>query len=238
MAVLLYCRHPIPQNDATPKRILLLPTHISGITLHSIDYPILHLFHDPNMVRHTVLGGPVEEDEHSGGWFRGAVQPEATLLEPLHSEDAAGEFGVGSVVQVAALVGTPGDEAGAPLYMVGKAVPAPIGFAAHVAHLGQGYIHNGIPVLRGVEHLADWVVPQHMGDVLLVPVAVPAHLLRHLHGEFYGIGTGILAVFLQGPSDVASTKIIALEGQLNMIQVNGAFGSGCLQTVRKILDAY
>ena len=54
-----------------------------------------------------------------------------------------------------------------------------------------------IPVLRGVEHLADWVVPQHMGDVLLVPVAVPAHLVRHLQGEFNGIGTGILAVVLQ-----------------------------------------
>ena len=131
------------------------------------------------MVRHTVLGGPVEEDEHSGCRFGGAVQPEAALLEPLHSEDAAGEFGVGSAVQVAALVGTPGDEAGAPFHMVGEAVPTPIGFAAYVAHLGQGHIHNGIPVLRGVEHLADWVVPKHMGDVLLVPVAVPAHLFCH-----------------------------------------------------------
>ena len=60
-----------------------------------------------------------------------------------------------------------------------------------------------IPVLRGVEHLADWVVPQHMGDVLLVPVAVPAHLVRHLQGEFNGIGTGILAVVLQ-TSDASS----------------------------------
>ena len=77
MAVLLYCRHPIPQNDATPKRILLLPTHISGITLHSIDYPILHLFHDAHMVRHTVPGGPVEENKHPRRRLRGAVQPEA-----------------------------------------------------------------------------------------------------------------------------------------------------------------
>ena len=122
------------------------------------------------MVRHTVLGGPVEEDEHSGHRFGGAVQPEAALLEPLHSEDAAGEFGVGSAVQVATLVGTPADKAGAPLYMIGKSVPAPIGFAAYVAHLGQGYIHNGIPVLWGVEHFADWVVPQHMGDILLVSI--------------------------------------------------------------------
>lgn len=28
-------------------------------------HPILHLLHNPNMVRHTVLWGPVEEDEHS-----------------------------------------------------------------------------------------------------------------------------------------------------------------------------
>ena len=95
-----------------------------------------------------------------------------------------------------------------------------------------------IPVLRGVEHLADWVVPQHMGDVLLVTVAVPAHLFCHLHGKLNGIGTGILTVFLQGPGNVAAAKVIALEGQLNMVQVNGAFGSGCLQTVCKILDTY
>ena len=119
------------------------------------------------MVRHAVLGGPVEENKHSRRGFCRAVQPEATLLEPLHSEDAAGEFGVGAAVQVAALVGAPGDEAGAPLHMIGEAVPAPIGFAAYVSHLGQGYIHNGIPILRGVEHLADWVVPKHMGDLKL-----------------------------------------------------------------------
>ena len=70
-----------------------------------------------------------------------------------------------------------------------------------------------------------------MGDILLVPVVVPAHLLGHLHGELHSVCTGILAVFLQGPGDVAAAKVIALEGQLNMVQVNGAFGSGCLQTV-------
>ena len=48
------------------------------------------------MVRHFVLWGPVEVDEHSGCRFGGTVQPEAALLEPLHSEDAAGELGVGS----------------------------------------------------------------------------------------------------------------------------------------------
>lgn len=89
-------RHPIPQNNAAPKRILFLSAHISGIALHGIYHPILHLFHDAHMVRHAVLGGPVEENKHSRRGFCRAVQPEATLLEPLHSEDAAGELGVGS----------------------------------------------------------------------------------------------------------------------------------------------
>lgn len=111
------------------------------------------------MVRHTVLGCPVEENEHSRHRLRGAVQPEAALLEPLHSKDAAGEFRVGSAVQVAALVGTPADKAGAPFHMVGEAVPAPIGFSAYVAYLGQGHIYNGISTFRGVEYLADWIVP-------------------------------------------------------------------------------
>ena len=111
---MLSCGHSIPQNHTTPQRILLLPAHIPGIALYGIDRPILHLFHNPHMVRHTVLGCPVEENEHPWHRLRGAAQPEAALLEPLHSEDAAGEFGVGAAVQVAALVGTPGDEAGAP----------------------------------------------------------------------------------------------------------------------------
>lgn len=46
-----------------------------------------------------------------------------------------------------------------------------------------------------------------------------------------------LAVFLQGPGDVSAAKVMTLQGQLNMVQVNGTFGSSCLQTVRKILDA-
>lgn len=77
-----------------------------------------------------------------------------------------------------------------------------------------------IPVLRGVEHLADWVVPQHMGDVLLVPVAVPAHLVRHLQGEFNGIGTGILAVVLQ-TSDAFCCAVgqqVQLFGLLNFLR--------------------
>ena len=30
------CRRPIPQNHPTPQRILLLPTHISGISLYGM----------------------------------------------------------------------------------------------------------------------------------------------------------------------------------------------------------
>lgn len=39
------CRHPIPQNDAASQRILLLPTHTSGITLYRINYVIFHSLH-------------------------------------------------------------------------------------------------------------------------------------------------------------------------------------------------
>ena len=161
----------IPESRCSPENTVSAGTYPWNCPLryrpsHCPPFPQCH------MIRHTVLGGPIEENEHSGHRFGGAVQPEATLLEPLYSEDAAGEFAVGAAVQVAALVGTPADKTGAPLHMVGKSVPAPIGFAVYVAHLGQGYIHNGIPVLRGVEHLADWVVPQHMGDIQLT-VSVP-----------------------------------------------------------------
>ena len=64
-----------------------------------------------------------------------------------------------------------------------------------------------------------------MGDILLVPVAVPTHLFCHLHGKLNGVGTGVFTVFLQGPRDVTAAEVIALERKLNMFQINGAFGS-------------
>ena len=74
------CRHPIPQNDAASQRILLLPTHISGITLYRINYVIFHSLHNPNMIRHTVLG--------CWFWFTRAVSCAGTYLSCWLRENA------------------------------------------------------------------------------------------------------------------------------------------------------
>ena len=45
------------------------------------------------------------------------------------------------------------------------------------------------------------------------------------------IDKNVADVTIDANANVAAAKIIALEGQLNMVKVNGTFGSGCLQTV-------
>lgn len=94
---------------------------------------------------------PVEVDEVAGGrdvgdGFAlgvgvGGLLPSVTADEPVNAGAAARGFGQGAVLNVAALVGAPGDEAGAPLHAVGIAHIGPVGLAG-VAHLGQSDGHK------------------------------------------------------------------------------------------------
>ena len=50
--------------------ILALPAGIAGVAFHGVDDPVFHLFHDPHMIRHSVLAlvpiVPIEEDQVAG----------------------------------------------------------------------------------------------------------------------------------------------------------------------------
>ena len=84
---------------------------------------------------------PLEENEHP--WLGGgaAWKPLAPVLEPLHAYAAAGEFGDDAGIDVAALVGAPRDENGAPLHPGAETIPRPVGLAAGLPDLalGDGY---------------------------------------------------------------------------------------------------
>ena len=77
------------------------------------------------------------------------------------------------------------------------------------------------------EHQKSRTYPKHMGGMLLVPVAVLVHWLGHLHERLNSIGTGILAYFCK-IQICSPVKVITLECQLNMVQVNRVFCSGYL----------
>ena len=66
---------------------------------------------------------PVEEDNHAGRRLDGVIRPLATVSEPLDAVDATCEFGNDTGVDVAALVGAPGNKAGTPFHTAAEAIP-------------------------------------------------------------------------------------------------------------------
>ena len=90
----------------------------------------------------TVFVRPVKEDDIT--WGRGAstVQPLAFGLEPVHSVSADCKLRDYAFVDVATLVGAPAYKASTPLYPAAETVPAPVWFAAHIAKLRLGNLHQ------------------------------------------------------------------------------------------------
>src|SRR5699024_4075288 len=100
------------------------------------DTAVFHFLHDAHMVCDAGIAAvPLEENKHP--WLGGgaAWKPLSPVLKPLHAHAAAGELGDASRVDVAALLGAPRDENGAPLYPAGKAVPRPVGLASGLPDL-------------------------------------------------------------------------------------------------------
>ena len=98
------------------------------------------------MVRSSVLAFvliiPIEKDQVAGAWFIAAVLPQSSLPEPLDADGAACELGDDAGVQIAALIGTPGNKAGAPIHPALEAIPGPIGPTAYIAELGEGHRYD------------------------------------------------------------------------------------------------
>ena len=148
---------------------------VAGVTFDGVDVTVFDFFDDADVIGLAVLAFafavPVEVDDVAGGWDvgdglaggvgAGGLLPTIAVLEPLDTGAAAGGFGQGAVLDVAALVGAPGDEAGAPLHAARVAHVGPVGLAA-VAHLGQGNGNKGVAAGAGA---VEDVVPE--GHVLV-----------------------------------------------------------------------
>ena len=55
-------RAPIPIHHRAAHQVAVLPAHIPGVALHSVDPAVLHLLHNTYMVGEAVPL-PVEEDD-------------------------------------------------------------------------------------------------------------------------------------------------------------------------------
>ena len=68
--------------------------------------------------------------------------PQSSLPEPLEADGAACEPWDDAGVQIAALVGAPGNKAGAPIHPALEAIPGPIGPTAYIAELGESHRYD------------------------------------------------------------------------------------------------
>ena len=109
--------------------VLIDTAAIAGVALHGVDDPVLDLPDNAHVVGLPVLRAgvtlvvPVEEDNHAGRRLDGGIRPLATVSEPLDAVDATCEFGNDTGVDVAALVGAPGNKAGTPFHTAAEAIP-------------------------------------------------------------------------------------------------------------------
>ena len=109
------------------------------------------------MVGRTILASiiPIEKDDVAGARLVAVILPQPALLEPGYTLGRAGrKLRNNTGVDITALIGTPAHKAGAPFHPAVKAVPAPIGSAACVPHLGKRH-GNDLAIASGntIEYL-------------------------------------------------------------------------------------
>ena len=174
-----------------PLGILILSAAIAGIALDGVDNAVFAFLHDADMIGLTILRAgtafvvPIKEDDLTGGRFKAAVLPLSTVFEPLDTVDAARKLRDNAAVDIAALIGTPRNKAGAPFYTAFKSIPRPIGLTAHIADLRQGHRDDGIiPEINTIEdsrpHTAVFLGKQF--GKLLPLVGVEVEIVCHFLG--------------------------------------------------------
>ena len=103
---------------------------------------------------HPCFALPVKEDDCTGRRFIRTVCPLSSVSEPLNAVYTAGILRNNTGVDISALVGTPRDEAGTPLYTGVKAVPRPVRLTAYITYLRQSNRYDlVVAVSDTVKHL-------------------------------------------------------------------------------------
>lgn len=128
------CRNTLAKYFEEICRIALFPATVTRIPFNGIDPTFFNPRNNPNMVGSAILTAaffvhPIEENQHSGRWCDAPVYPLTMLLEPGYAPFTAGKLRNDASIDISALVGAPADEAGAPLYPFGIAIPTPIRFS-------------------------------------------------------------------------------------------------------------
>ena len=157
--LILIRRDTVSKDLIISHGILVLSAAIAGIALDGVDDTVFAFLHDADMIGLTILRAgrafivPIEENDLTGRRLKAAVLPLPSVFEPLNPSDTACELRNNAAVEIAALIGTPRNKAGAPFYTGIKAIPRPIGLTAHIADLRQRHRDDGI--IPGIDAVED-----------------------------------------------------------------------------------
>lgn len=124
----LICRNTVSVDNRASDRVCFGSASVSGVALNGIYGAVLAFLNDTGVVCHTVAL-PVKEDDCTGRRFIRSVCPLSSVSEPLYAVYTTGILRNNTGVDISALVGTPRNKAGTPLYTGVKSVPRPVNFS-------------------------------------------------------------------------------------------------------------
>ena len=141
---LIFCTsYPsIPIDRTAPDRIPPLPTLISTVPFYSVYDSIPAVLHNANMIA-CPIAVPVKKYYHARLRGYAAAIPTFFRYEPTDAILAVRELWRFPLINIPALVSTPADKTGAPVYVLRKTVPTPVRPAALIANLRLCNLHNG-----------------------------------------------------------------------------------------------
>ena len=121
----LICRNTVSVDNRASDRVCFGSASVAWVALNGIDCTVLASLNNTGVVCHTVAL-PVKEDDCTGRRLIRTVCPLSSVSEPLNAVYATGILRNNTGVDISALVGTPRNKAGTPLYTGVKAVPRPV----------------------------------------------------------------------------------------------------------------
>ena len=132
----LICRNTVSVDNWATNRVCFGSASVAWVALNGIDCTVLAFLNTTGVDCYTVAL-PIKEDDCTRRRLIRTVCPLSSVSKPLNAVNTAGILRNNTGVDISALVGTPRNEAGTPLYTGVKSVPRPVRLTAYITYLRQ-----------------------------------------------------------------------------------------------------